>query len=94
MKTLHRPSPCQVLLEPDGTGGVWVSAVRWRGTTWRVRLTLEVWCYWGDWWLDAGLIGEQRSYHVLGTQKGEITIFYRQQLLEALCGWFVAGWYD
>ena len=94
MKTLHIPERCEVLLEPDGTGGVWVSALRWRGSTWRVKTTLEVWVYWGDWWLDPGLAGESRRYHVLGTQKGEISRFYRHGTRVEERGWFVEGWYD
>jgi hypothetical protein len=94
MKTLHTPERCRVLLEPDGASGASVSAVQYRGATWCTRVTLEVWCYWGDWWLDATLKGERRTYFVLGTQRGEISVFCRVHRDAALNGWFVEGWYD
>lgn len=94
MKTLHRPERCEVLLEPDVEGGVWVSSVHYRGSTWYTRMVLEVWSYWGDWWLDPSLEGESRTYYVLGTSKGEISIFLRHNPRDAERGWFVAGWYD
>jgi hypothetical protein len=94
MKTLHVPERCEVLLEPDADGGVWVSAVRYRGMTWYTRVTLKVWWYWGDWWLDPQLAGEARTYYVLGTSKGEISVFHRINPQESERGWFVEGWYD
>ena len=107
MKTLHLPEPCQVildpkaapggpgsLLEPDGDDTGFVSAVLFRQQTWRTRVTLEVWTYWGDWWLDPKLEGESRRYFVLGTQRGEISVFYRSSPSESERGWFVAGWFD
>jgi hypothetical protein len=92
MKTLHVPEPCQVLLESDESGSPWVSSVRARGQTWHTRVVLEVWRFWGDWWLSPDLSGESRTYWVLGTSRGEITVFYRVSSRET--GWFLAGWYD
>ena len=94
MKTLHIPERCEVLLEPDGAGGAWVSAIKYRGATWRTRATLEVWLYWGDWWLTADLEGELRTYFILGTDKGEISVFHRRGARLEQRGWFVEGWYD
>ena len=88
MKTLHNAEPCQVLLEPLGLGFT-VSAVRWRGSTWYVKKVLEVYVYWGEWWLDSSLIGETRVYYLLGTARGELTIFQHQHQ-----AWFVVGWFD
>ena len=93
MKTLHTPERCEVRLEPDGEGGDFVSAVEFRGQTWYTRTLLETWTYWGDWWLDAALEGESRTYFVLGTQQGELSVFHRSSPTEAP-GWFVAGWFD
>ena len=94
MKTLHQPQPCKVLLEPDEAGGFWVSAVRFRGASWQTKITLEVWTYWGEWWLDPKLEGESRVHYVLGTQRGEICVFYRISPQVTETGWYVAGWYD
>lgn len=94
MKTLHTPQRCQVLLEPDEDGRPWVVAVKFRGLTWRTRVTLEVWSYWGEWWLDADLEGESRTYFVLGTQHGEISLFQRKGARLEDRGWYVEGWFD
>ena len=90
MKTLHSPESCRVLLEADGTP----SAVRFRGRTWYVRTLLGTWTFWGDWWLDPQLEGESRAYFVLGTQRGEISVFHRTGPRAEEQGWFVEGWYD
>ena len=94
MKTLHTPERCEVRLEPDGAGGDFVNAVEFRGQTWYTRTLLEVWTYWGDWWLDPALEGESRTYFILGTQRGEITVFHCSSPRTEEQGWFVEGWYD
>jgi hypothetical protein len=93
MKTLHHAERCQVLLEPD-VKGVVVRAVRWRGVTWHVQTTLEVFVYWGEWWLHPDLQGETRDYYVLGTARGELTVFRRLHRDLEQQGWFVLGWWD
>ena len=94
MKTLHRLERCEVLCEADEFGGVWVSAVKFRGFTWYTRAMLEVWIYWGDWWLDPFLQGVSHTYYVLGTERGELTVYYCHSPRASECGWFAAGWYD
>lgn len=94
MKTMHAPERVEVFLEPDEDGVPFVSALKFRGATWRTRVTLEVWTYWGDWWLDPGLEGESRVYHVLGTHRGRITVFHRESSRLGETGWFVEGWFD
>ena len=94
MKTLHVPQRCSVVLESDEEGRPWVSAVRFRGVTWRTKVTLEIWTYWGEWWLDPDLEGESRLYFVLGTNNGEISLFQRSSPRAADRGWYVEGWND
>jgi hypothetical protein len=94
MKTLHTPQRCQVWLETDEEGRPWVCAVTFRGRTWRTKVTLEIWTYWGEWWLDPDLKGESRLYFVIGTQHGEISLFQRSGGKAEDDGWFVEGWFD
>jgi hypothetical protein len=94
MKLLHDPERVAVILEPDELGGTWVAAVQWRGTRWRTQRTMAIWTYWGDWWLDADLKGEQRTHHLLATNRGEISLYHRQHREAELCGWFLEGWFD
>jgi hypothetical protein len=94
VKTFHIPESCEVMLEPDEFGGTQVSAVRFRKAMWRTGRTLETWVYWGEWWLDSALEGETRTYFVLATNRGEITVFYCQSPRASKGGWFIAGWYD
>jgi hypothetical protein len=68
-----------------------VTTVRWRDRVWTVQTTLEVWVYRSEWWRETGLEGERREYHLLGTQRGEIQVFFRPGVN---AGWFVAGWFD
>lgn len=84
MKQLHRPEPCLVLLERDGS----VSVVRWRDRPWSVVKTLETWIWDSEWWTSSDLVGDSRVYHRLATKRGDIEI-YRHKT-----GWYVSSWWD
>ncbi len=89
MKRLRDMEPCLVLIE-RGT----VTTVRWRKQVWTVVTTLDIWSYRGEWWRDARLEGESRTYHVLATKFGEIELCERREAEGGVRGWFVVGWWD
>ena len=89
MKFLHQAEECTVQ-EEHGR----VLAVRWRERVWQVKATLDVWTYRGNWWLDPSLQGERRTYHVLGTARGEIEVYQREHPDPEKRGWWVSAWWD
>lgn len=93
MKLLHHPTRCQVSLR-EREQGVRVVALKWRKLTWQVHNTREIWVYQGRWWQSPTLEGERRTYHILETNHGEITVYQHQQPDQALALWYVAGWFD